>query len=298
MRERALDLLRCPSCGGGLRIIEGRVRERELENGRLACLECTRTYPVSRRVPRLFRDAPAHAEFEAQWQLRSEGALETTERLFAISPSAFADLVVRAVHDPTPGECLVDAGCGTVERAAALAARYPETDVVAFDVVAGVERGAEMFQRHSNLHVVQADVRAPPVAKSRAQKVVSWGVLHLLPDPHAAFRSLASCVARGGAMLIWMYPHPSEDGGGWRPYYFVRDVIFANRAHRLPPRARLLASRLLCGAMLLPLWVGYRTHASKAEQYPELRNLGLRDIYDGGTMNVFDMLTPGSSSTR
>jgi hypothetical protein len=158
--------------------------------------------------------------------------------------------------------------------------------------VAGVERGARAFRDLPNLVVVQADVMAPPIPKGRVQKLVSWGVLHLLDDPHAGFRRLASCVAPGGAMFIWMYPHPTEDGGAWRPYYFVRDVMFAKRGHRLPPRVRLLASRALCGAFIVPLYLGYRTRASKAEQYPELRDLGLRDIYDGATMNVFDMLTP------
>ena len=53
MKEKLLDLLACPSCGGDfLLAYAGQYEDKEIIDGVLTCKKCTREYKVVRGVPR------------------------------------------------------------------------------------------------------------------------------------------------------------------------------------------------------------------------------------------------------
>lgn len=281
MRPDTLEIVCCPACFGDLRAIGGEA---------LFCGSCTRRYPIVHGVPQLFADqAPARAEFDDQWELHRRGLIESADQLYAMRPEVFVEKVVAPrLGEVRAGDLIADAGCGTSARAAAIARRYPQARVVAFDLAEAVFRGEN---GPSNLHLIRADIRTPPLRRASVNKLLSWGVIHHVAEPRAAFDTLAATLAPGGRCLIWLYP-PGDEAPSWRPFYFVRDVVFANRGHQLSPRARLWASRALCAAAILPIWARSFSAASTTALYPELRQLNLRQIYDGAVMVTFDTLTP------
>ncbi len=53
MKERLLDLLACPICGGDILLAyASKYEEKEIIDGVLTCKKCTREYKVVRGVPR------------------------------------------------------------------------------------------------------------------------------------------------------------------------------------------------------------------------------------------------------
>src|SRR5262245_22821685 len=75
MREAALDLLACPTCGGDLRLTAGaRATDGHIMTGSLSCGRCAADYPITGGIPRLIPGtvAPASSEtaarFAFEWQ--------------------------------------------------------------------------------------------------------------------------------------------------------------------------------------------------------------------------------------
>ena len=53
MKEKLLELLACPICGGDLLLVHvGTREEREIIEGLLSCKKCDREYKIVRGVPR------------------------------------------------------------------------------------------------------------------------------------------------------------------------------------------------------------------------------------------------------
>jgi len=66
MKERLLDLLACPTCGGDILLAyAGKYEEKEIMDGVLTCKKCTREYKVIRGVPR-FADLEKIEEEKAE----------------------------------------------------------------------------------------------------------------------------------------------------------------------------------------------------------------------------------------
>src|SRR5205807_2654746 len=65
--------------------------------------------------------------------------------------------------------------------------------------------------RRPKVHLVQCDLFRLPFREGAFDRVFSVGVLHHTPDPAAATRGLASLVAPGGQLSVWVY-HPTTSG--------------------------------------------------------------------------------------
>ncbi len=102
MRQRLLDFLCCPTCGGSLvpEIWVGDLAT-EAEEGLLACDGCARTYPIINAIPRMLPDELVpmvvgyHADFFSRWP-------DATRAFVARGPktpsSAWWDTQGRALH--------------------------------------------------------------------------------------------------------------------------------------------------------------------------------------------------------
>jgi len=263
----------------------------------LTCAECARPFPIERGVPRLLLGREltrTRRGFTAQWRLRSRKAFEPRQTLYGQN----VDGLVRWFFDaalgvPAAGDWMLDAGSGSGEKSAAAARQFPRLQVVAMDLADTVadDDGTGAL---TNLHRVQADVMTPPFRTGAFQHIVSWGVLHHTPNTRAAFAAIRRTLAPDGGLLIWIYPHGSEDSM-MRLYYQARDWHFLGLGHRLHPEVRLLMVRLYCLVSMPALVYIYRTKF--IPRYRDLpycvwEGVTLKDIYQSSCFMLYDCLTP------
>ncbi len=102
------------------------------------------------------------------------------------------------------GKLVLDAGCG-FGRHAFFAARYG-AEVIAMDVAPDAVASALENTKHlQRVHVIQGNVLRPPLRPSVMDLAYSFGLLHHLSEPQAAFRSLSNLVRAGGQLQVWAY---------------------------------------------------------------------------------------------
>ena len=203
MKEKLLDLLACPVCGGDLLLVHTSEREeREIIEGLLSCRKCDREYKIVRGVPRfadlskIEEDKAETAEnFGWQWTHFTQADEKYNEQFLGwiqpVKPDFFRDKII------------LEGGCGK-GRHTSLAANWGAKEVVGIDLSAAVESAFEATRGLPNAHVVQADIFQLPF-KRAFDYAFSVGVLHHTPDPKKAFVSLAGKVKKGGAISAWIY---------------------------------------------------------------------------------------------
>lgn len=203
MKQRLLQYLACPSCGGEIQLLSAAKHEDgEILEGDLSCLSCSRRFPVVRGVPRFAdlkhveEDKAATAEnFGWQWQHFAHQDERYAEQFLGwiapARPDFFRDKVV------------LEGGCGK-GRHTQLAARWGARDVVSIDLSSAVGTAFAATRSLDNAHIIQADIYNLPL-KQVFDYAFSVGVLHHLPDPRAGFIALASKVKPGGHISAWVY---------------------------------------------------------------------------------------------
>jgi SAM-dependent methyltransferase len=234
--------------------------------------------------------APSREAFSQQWRFRYAGAFERENRVFWLGVDDSVQYLQDKVFTPAPaGAWILDAGCGSGEKAIALARANPQAKVLAMDFADTLGELARRAWDVPNLHVVRGDVSNPPLSPGAFARIVSIGVLHHTPDAKAAFDAVAKLAAPEAQFAVWLYPHPDESPAFQRIYYFVRDVLFLGQGHLMQPELRLLALRLLCLPVfaLLPLFL-----ASKAINQDLYRHLTIEDLYRGLVFLLYDDLAP------
>lgn len=203
MREKLLDLLACPVCGGDLDIAhEARREENHIIEGILSCRGAAHEYKIIRGVPRfaeldkIEQDKADTAEnFGWQWtHFTQEDSKYNDQFLGWLQPvksGFFKDKII------------LEGGCGK-GRHTSLAAEWGAKEIVGIDLSAAVESAFAATRAQPNAHVVQADIFKLPFKKA-FDYAFSVGVLHHTPDPKGAFLSLASKVKKGGHISAWIY---------------------------------------------------------------------------------------------
>ena len=187
----ALDLLRCPACGGSL----------APAGGDLACGACAAVYPVRAGIPR-FVSTPADTvarrtqdSFGYEWSAfndwRHSG--ETNFQQY------FGDFDLSWVR----GRTVLDAGCGMGRHARHMAPHA--TRVVAMDFSRAIDSAFRNVADCSNVICIQGDITRPPVADDAFDLVYSIGVLHHIADTEGAARALLAKVKPGGKLRIYLY---------------------------------------------------------------------------------------------
>lgn len=203
MKERLLDLLACPVCGGDILLAYASKYEgHEIIEGVLSCKKCTREYRVVRGVPRFadlgkIEDDKAETAENFGWQwthFTQEDPKYNDQFLGWLRP---------VKEDFFKGKVILEGGCGK-GRHTKLAAEWGARDVVGIDLGDGVETAFAVTRDLPNAHIVQCDIFKLPL-KRAFDYAFSIGVLHHTPDPKQAFFSLASKVKSGGDISAWVY---------------------------------------------------------------------------------------------
>ncbi|MCK5447483.1 MAG: methyltransferase domain-containing protein [Gemmatimonadetes bacterium] len=226
MKDRLLEYLACPDCGGDLDVSGCHREGAEIMRGRLVCLSCDVRYEIVRGVPRF---APTLGETEGR-----------TARAFGYEWTHYSELGDRYrqqfldwIHPVRPeflaGKTVLEGGCGK-GRHTLLAAEFGAADVIAVDLSDAVDVAFQNTRAVENAHVVQGDIHRLPV-KAVFDYAFTVGVLHHLPDPERGFASLVSKIEVGGHVSAWVY---GREGNGWIVHLVspVRESLTS----RLPPR--------------------------------------------------------------
>src|SRR4051794_29564947 len=130
-------------------------------------------------------------------QYASERDLEIRSRVFCGADSGDdpQELLFRAVCE-SPRSDLIEAGCGTGELAARLAA--------AGFAVTAVDRSPRMagLAAARSLNALRADVTALPFPDGRFSVAVAAWMLYHVPDPDGALAELARVLRPGGRLVV------------------------------------------------------------------------------------------------
>jgi len=249
MRERLLDLLACPTCGGDILLAYASAYDdKEIIEGVLTCKKCTREYRIIRGVPR-FADlgkieedkAATVGNFGWQWTNFTQEDKRYDEQLLGwlqpVKPDFFR------------GKVVLEGGCGK-GRHTKLAAAWGATDVVGIDLGNAVESAFALTRDLPNVHIVQCDIYRLPL-KRVFDYAFSVGVLHHTPDPRKAFLSLAAKLKNGGHISAWVYG--AENNEWIRKYVNPIRTGFTSRISqpvlyqlsKLPTLGVFLASKLI-----------------------------------------------------
>lgn len=253
MKERLLDYLACPACGGEIGLLSAAKREeQEILEGELECASCARHFAIVRGVPRFAalgkveeEKAATAANFGWQWQHFTQQDEKYEEQFLAwiapVEPDFFQAKIV------------LEGGCGK-GRHTQLAARWGAREVIGVDLSAAVETAFAATRELKNAHIVQADIYQLPF-KRVFDYAFSIGVLHHLPDPRGGFHSLAAQVKTGGHLSAWVY---GAENNAWITRWVnpVRERFTSRIRQRtllhlskLPTAALYAATKLIYGPL-------------------------------------------------
>ncbi len=225
MKSTLVSLLNCSACGGAFDLHVDSRESGEVVEGALACLGCSRVFPVSRGIPRFLPEALSKEQMETAdafgYEWTNYSTLTEADRreflgwISPLRPADFRDKVV------------LDGGCGK-GRHIYLAAQFGAREVVGIDLSSAVEAAYRNTKGLPNVHVIQADIHNLPFA-APFDLAYSIGVLHHLPVPKEGFLALSRHVKPGGRISAWVY---GKEGNAWIEN--LVDPVRKNVTSRLP----------------------------------------------------------------
>ena len=287
MRREALKYLACPGCRNELTLGAGEMREdgEHILEGALVCPRCNSQYPVVHGVPILLRSDVSAAKLRTAARFAEEWTRWSDLRDYY--DREFLDWIAPLTPADFSGQVVFEGGCGK-GRHTALVASYGAKAVVSIDLGESAFVAFAHTRHLPNAHVVIGDLMRPPV-QPQFDLAFSVGVLHHLPDPAAAFASLAGQVRDGGRVAFWVY---GQEGNEWITRYI--DPVRTALTSKLP--AGVL--RVLCVPPSFALWAVIKLFYRPRADGSGPRHLPYGDYFaamhdypfDEVHANVFDQL--------
>ena len=201
---------------------------------RLKGRERRRTVPCSQEEPMAVAAEPAPQDNSAQIAYWNDRAAVTWTTLQEHLDGMFAPLTARAIDAaaPSPGNRVLDVGCGCGATVLALAGRVgPNGQVLGVDVsgpMAARARERIAAAGMGNANVVVSDASTHRFDPESVDLLFSRFGVMFFADPTAAFANLRRAIRPGGRLLF----------AAWRPMaenpWFV--VPFKAAEHLLPPQ--------------------------------------------------------------
>ena len=257
-------------------------------DGILACTSCSRRYPVIGGTPRMLdaehlqwlrsayplagevleSDDPSPGEpddeaavkqltadsFAYEWEqfggLREEWAKNFADYMRPHSPESLA------------GQTILDVGTGSGRHS--FYAAQAGAKVVAVDLGASIDVARRNLPK--SVLTIQADAEQLPLEEGSFDIVMSIGVLHHLPDPERALRTVARYARIGGHVHVYVYWRPER-----RWHRAVLGLVAA--ARRLTVRLPHRVLHLLCYPLAVGLEVAFVAPYRTLRHRPRSRRL-------------------------
>lgn len=282
--EKLLETLRCPGCQGRLGLDANGPRD---DDSFFECENCQLRFPIIRNIPRLLLSPLREALLSEEPTSADDDPQVRTARSFGYEWTRFPEMYAHweqnflnymQPHGPEffRGKKVLDAGCGN-GRFAVYAAKYG-AEVWALDLGQAVEVAAQNTQDAGKAQVVQADLHRPPFAPESFDFIYSLGVLHHLPDPEPAFRSLLRYLKPEGEIQIYLYGEP--EGQPIKNALLALVTGVRQITTRLPHSfVYALAFPAACGAFAFFVW-----------PYRLLKKIGLKRIAEKLPMKQYSSL--------
>jgi ubiquinone/menaquinone biosynthesis C-methylase UbiE/uncharacterized protein YbaR (Trm112 family) len=289
MNESALDIYRCPYCGGRLTIIELRSFTIEVESGTLECAGCRHTFPIRRNVPRFVEGDNYASNFGFQWnrfkrtQLDSHCGLDITRRRFLAESGWPADSL--------RGMRILDVGCG--------AGRFAEIAlslggcVFAVDYSTAVDACRDNLEDQPELHIAQADIFALPFAPETFDRVYCFGVLQHTPNAAHAFAALTRMLKPGAQIAVDVYR--KRWTGLFQPKYWLRPLTSRMDKKRLFRYVEQMVPLLLPvsrGVSRIPGAGSILRRLVPVANYEGIYPLNATQLEEWAVLDTFDWFSP------
>lgn len=289
MNDLALNILCCPSCGGGLCLINAHYVNGNVEGGTLTCHNCFKSYPIIDYVPRFVHTENYAKNFGFQWNKFARAQPDSysghpisRERFFRTTGWKPEDMQDKNV---------LDVGCG--------AGRFTEValstgaNVVALDYSNAVNACRKNLQQYSNLIVVQADIYSMPFKPECFDFVYCLGVLQHTPNVRKAFMVLPKHLKRGGKLVVDVYPKLLLNIL-W-PKYWLRPLT-----KRIPQKSLFIIVEALVKYLFpvslaigqIPLIGRKLRYVIPVANYEGIYPLSKEQLKEWAVLDTFDMLSP------
>lgn len=260
-----------------------------VRSGSLVSTPSGNRYPVREFIPRFVPESNYADNFGLQWNMFRQTQLDSysghpisTERFWKTTEWSPERLC---------GQWVLDCGCG--------AGRFAEValsagaKVVAIDYSSAADACYANLRDHENLHVVQADIYALPLARETFSFVYSLGVLQHTPDVERAFSALPPMVAPGGELCADFYEMT------WKhrllPRHFLRPFTTRMNKRRLFE----LCERWVPGLFSLSQRIGniplvgrVLKRAVPVADYTGMYPLTQHQLKEWALLDTFDWLSP------
>lgn len=242
MRETVLRRLCCPACRGTLQWqCFTQSPSRAIEDGVVWCTACRRWYPIDGELLELLPATLAYradrqrfwdqhrenmrrleltedtqlahaADVESQrkqqehfdWYAANEEQTYTSFHTMPFWSAVDGKVFAQWRRAILPGKWVLDVGCAQ-GRSSARFMDLP-VNIVGFDISKALVRQAIASSRQGHLRAVAtffvADGANFPIREESFDYVVTYGVLHHLPDPAATCREVARVLRRGGTYFV------------------------------------------------------------------------------------------------
>jgi ubiquinone/menaquinone biosynthesis C-methylase UbiE/uncharacterized protein YbaR (Trm112 family) len=289
MREDALEIMRCPNCGGCSLSVQAKTYElNEIVSGAIRCEACDTSFPIVRGIPRFVSSSNYADSFGLQW---------TKFRRTQLDSFTGVPITARRFYDETgwdagdiAGKLVLDVGCGSGRFAeVALSAN---ARVIALDYSEAADACRENLQAFG-VQVVQGDVARLPFRRESFDYVYCFGVLQHTADVERAFGALPAMVKSGGRLAVDVYPKLLRNML-W-PKYWLRPITKRLSSERLLSLVERHISAMLDASDRLgrvprvgPTLRRIIPVANYRGIYPLPEDL----LYSWAVLDTFDMLSP------
>jgi SAM-dependent methyltransferase len=211
MKKQLLEVVACPRCGGGFKLINEVVDARgNILSGSLTSA-CGAVYGVEKGLPILLSEEERASDvadsFGFEWETWHKGGFEDGTvfgRTIQEDVDSFFD-GLKITETSLEAKLVLDGGCGSGALTVELARRYPQTTFIGIDVNASIVEIQRKADDLPNLHIVRGSIFALPFRDETFDFVWSNGVIHHTGDTLAAFESLTKVVKSKGRLYVWVY---------------------------------------------------------------------------------------------
>ena len=277
MHAELLDLLACPECDSSLDLTVATGTPEQVEEGRLTCSGCSRSYPVLDDIPYFAPDIDRAGvrnqkstyslwwdDYHDETSIVDEGHREFFHKSLGLEAHDFERRIV------------LDAGCGN-GRFSFVVSRFRPSLLISFDISSGILHARRAISRHepeARVAFVQGDLTRPPFRRKAIDVVFSWGVIHHTPDAAQTFSRIAALVRKGGELGIYVYEYHPVYRWDKQPLLLLASI----RSLFLIRPLRFFCSRLPAGIvhlLFVPIYYAERTlgvgivgcHGPKADRW-------------------------------